>query len=178
MKKIFPKILKNPEVSRLLPDREEGGLSEQTYLVKDNGKKYVLRKYVSLKEVKEDEHFSKKLEKMNVIPHLLGRDGKNLLFEYIHGRDLHWKESLGIFRQMGEIIAKTHKIKVKQFNLDKNFIKELSFLREKKAIDKEFYEKIKNTYYLLKLEANPQVALDITDFLPDNFRIDLHGTIY
>jgi fructosamine-3-kinase len=177
-KRIFSKILKNPKITRLLPETGGGGRSEQTYIVKDGDNKYVLRKYKDKKEADEDAYFSKKVGRLDIIPRFYGQDGKNLLFEYIEGRDLSKEESLDVFRQMGEISAKAHRIKADKFNLDKRFLRNLGYLKRKKTIDAGGYKKIKRAYLSLKQELKPTVTLDVADIIPDNYRINKNGKVY
>lgn len=192
-------ILKKGEITLLMPDEETGGgLSGEVHLVTYDNKKYVVRRCIKISIAKEYENISKRFRKYKFLPKFLGRFGKDVLFEYIEGRDLTKIESLKSLEQMGKIAGYINKVKIKgdvstRFNKQ---LKELSTggykltpkeqIKLKRAKNKKFkvvlngeqIKKIKRVYNLLKKKLNPTLALDINDVSPNNFRIDKRGKIY
>ncbi len=192
-------ILKEGQITLLLPDEETGGgLSGEVHLVTYNNKKYVVRRCSKVSIAKRYEEISKKFGKYNFLPKFLGRFGKDVLFEYIEGRDLTKIESLNSLEQMGRIAGYINKIKIKG-NVSKRFNQQLRELRTgvyrlttkeriklkrvknrkfKVFLQKEQVKKINKVYNLLKNKLNPSLALDINDVSPNNFRIDKNGKVY
>jgi len=192
------KQLLKSEMSELMPESGGGGLSKEVYLVKHNNKKYIIRKCDTIKRAKKYETISKKLEKQDVLPKILGRYGKDVLFEFIEGRDLTKEEDLKVFYQLGEIVAKISKLKT--YKPDNRFYTQLKELvtgnfsqnnkvdvrRYRERLDKrrikplftrQQADNIKVVHdYLLK-KVKPKTVLDINDVSTSNFRIR-KGKIY
>ncbi len=84
-------ILKEGEINLLLSE-SGGGLSNEVHLIKHDGKNYIVRKCDSLKRARGYELISKKLERYGFLPKFLGRYGKDVLYEYVEGRDLREKD--------------------------------------------------------------------------------------
>jgi thiamine kinase-like enzyme len=193
-------ILKKGKISLLLPDIVEhgGGLSGEVHLVVYDSKKYVVRRCSNLSTAKRYEDISKKLGKYWFLPKFLGRYGKDVLYEYIEGRDLTKIESLKSLKQMGIIAGYINRIKVKN-KVDSRFNKQLKQLasggyvltrKEKRKLKrvknkrfkvifkKEKIREIRRVYNLLKKKVKPTIAMDINDVSPTNFRIDKKGRVY
>ena len=110
-------IIKEGEISLLFPEGEGGGLTGETNLVKHNGQKFVLRKCETISKAKYYEHLSKKFEKFGFFPKLIGRIGKNVLFEYIEGRDLKGKgEKIKYIEDIGKILGTINNFKFENKN--------------------------------------------------------------
>lgn len=173
-------VLGNGEISRLMSESGVGGISGEAHLLKYGGKKYFLRK--SLNEKRADEYFDiySKLEKHGFFPRLLYREGKDLLFEFIEGRDCQTKDALQVAYDIGKIFGLISQIPVSsenKFDLDQKFFKSLKFLLEKGIIDKEKYSRIEEKYKELRGKVELAIILDISDCIPSNFRIR-EGKVY
>jgi Choline/ethanolamine kinase len=186
------KILKEGKISILLPDGEGGALSGEVHLIEHKDKKYVVRICSDIIKAKYYEEISKKLEKKKIIPKFLGRHKNNVFYEYIEGRDLKQNEKLDIFEQLGEIGAQVNKLKT-NVNPEREFydlLKQLSTgkfkpsvkvinrrkrskirKKPKKVFSKKDAVKIKELYKLLKNKTKANISLDISDFIPGNFRL-------
>lgn len=160
-------------MKRLISESGSGGWSKETYLITQKGKKYVVRKCKTLKKAKSYEEIERRLGKYNILPRLIKREGKNVFYEYIEGRDLSRKESKKVIEQIGKIAAHVNKIKVKG-TLDDRFNKQMIYLNFSK--DKE--KKIKKLYKFLKKKSKPKLVWDINDLNPDNFRLNKKGKVY
>jgi thiamine kinase-like enzyme len=192
-------LLKEGEISLLLPEGEGGGLSGEVHLIKHRNEKYVVRRCDKLSKAKLYESLSQKFEKQGFLPRLLGRHGKDVFYEYVEGRDLTKKEKMDVFYQIGKICAQINKVKVGG-SLDKRFkiqIKELEtgkFKFNKKEserrkrnkvtnkpkpiFDKKKAKEIKKVYKLLKQKSRSVLTLDANDVAQGNFRIDKTDKVY
>src|SRR3989338_7736052 len=101
-------VLKKGEISNL-----EGGDSEETFLVTYLGKKFVLRKYETVKEANYYASIHKKLEKYDILPKLHYKEKNKLLFEYIEGRDCKKRDALKFAYQVGRICGAINSLKIK-----------------------------------------------------------------
>jgi len=191
-------ILKEGQLSILLPEGEGGALSGEVHLVKHNRKKYVVRRCSNLSKAKYYESISKKLEKYGFLPKLLGRFGKDVLYEFIEGRDLRQNEKSFVFEQLGEIGAFVNKKKIKS-NSNLEFNKTLRELvsgkynpspkvlirrkrsnirkKPKSVLSSKESNKIKKLYSYLMKKTNAKIRMDISDFIPGNFRLR-KGKVY
>lgn len=191
-------ILKEGKISLLLPEGEGGALSGEVHLIQYDNKKYIVRRCEEISQAKFYESISKKFEKYGFLPKFLGRFGKDVLYEYIEGRDLTKEESLSTIEQMGRIAGYINRVKI-QGKVESRFNKQLRELstgnyvlnikertranknknKGKRAVlKKDQIEKIKKIYNLLKKKVNPTLALDVNDVSPNNFRIDKKGKVY
>jgi len=192
-------ILKKGEITLLLPEGNTGGgLSGEVHLITYDDKKYVVRRCSKISIAKNYEYLSKTFEKYSFLPKFLGRFGKDVLFEYIEGRDLTKNESMDSLEQMGRMAGHINKIKLtgnvnQRFNHQINELstgnykltpKEKIKLKKVKnekfeiVLDKDQVKKIKKVYSLLKNRLKPSLTLDINDVSPNNFRIDKKGKVY
>ncbi len=197
-------IIKEGEISILLPEGEGGGLSGEVHLIKHEGKKYVVRRCKELKKAKQYEFISKKLGKYGFLPKFLGRYGKDVLYEYIEGRDLRKDEKLDVFRQLGAIAAKvntvnssySHELRLDQqlkelvsgkyktigkaaMRVWKNRMAGEKFdkRRVKALLSKDEGENIKRIYFYLKKKVKPKVTYESNDLSGGNFRLS-KGKVY
>jgi hypothetical protein len=182
-----------------------GGLSMETYLWIDGKNKYIVRKCNSDKKAESYEAFSKKLSKYKVVPKLIRRKDRDMIYQYLQGRDLEKKESLKIFEEIGKICAKFNKLNAKNVEIDLPFDNQLNQLetgdykkftskemmekrkrrpnerhdvrRIKPLITKEEKEKIKNINKALFEKTKIKFCLDAVDVSPANFRLS-GGNIY
>ena len=177
-----------------------GGLSMETYLWENDKNKYIVRRCKSEEKAKFYEIISEKLSKYKLIPKLIKRNGVDVIYEYIDGRDLRKKEKLDIFKQVGEICAKINNVKIlrdEEINIffDKQ-LKELETGNYKKFTFEEMAEKrkrrpnerhdirrikslitsdekdeIKRINNSLIRTTKATVCLDAVDVSPANFRL-------
>jgi hypothetical protein len=193
---MIKKILSKGEISELVSDSGQGGWSGEAHFVEYENKKYVLRKAQTLKIAKNYENISIKLGKTKILPTFLGRTGKNVLYEYIEGRDLKVNESLKIIKQIGKISAQINKINSGNFSIKPRFYKQVKeattgIFKEKKTADrpiltkdkikplltKEKAKRIKKLYLYLNKKIKPPIKLDMNDANPSNFRLR-KGKVY
>ena len=191
-------ILKEGQLSILLPEGEGGALSGEVHLVKHNGKKYVVRRCSNLSKAKYYESISKKLEKYDFLPKLFGRFGKDVLYEFIEGRDLRQNEKSFVFEQLGEIGAFVNKQKIESnpnFKFNKTLRELISgkyvpsskvLMRRKRSnirkepkavLSSKEANKIKKLYSYLMKKTKAKLRMDISDFVPGNFRLR-KGKVY
>ena len=185
-------IIRNGKISLLMPEGEGGALSGEAHLLLFKRKKYVLRKCPDSKKAKMYLLISKRLEKYDFLPKLIGKSGNNVVYEYIEGRDLRQNEKIDVFRQLGVICAHINQMQIKA-SMDKGFYQRLKELETGKYIP---YQKvilrrqrsgitekpkavlshadaaqIKKLYSLLKRKAKPKITLNPADVVPGNFRL-------
>ena len=191
-------ILEEGQLSILLPEGEGGALSGEVHLVKHNGKKYVVRRCSNLSKAKYYESISEKLEQNGFLPKFLGRFGKDVLYEFIEGRDLRRDEKSFVFEQLGEIGAFVNKQEITA-NPNLKFNKTLRelvsgkyiaspkvLMRRKRSqirkkprsvLSSKEASEIKKLYFYLMKDTKAQIRMDISDFVPGNFRIR-KGKVY
>ena len=174
----YKMILKEGKISRLVSDKGEAGWSGEVNLIVYNGKKYVLRRCADVKRAKRYQKISRELEKHGFLPKLLYRIGKDVIYEYIEGRDLKKKESLKVIRQIGVICAHINKIK-RRGNFDRRFKKHLSIVAKAKnpLISKTEIKEMLRIYFNLKRKLKPLTRLDGNDLNHENFRLK-KGKVY
>ena len=192
-------LIKEGEISLLLPEGEGGGLSGEVHLIKHRNEKYVVRRCSKLSIARGYEDISIKFEKYKFLPRFLGRYGKDVFYEYVEGRDLRDRESPNVFEQIGKISARINKIKV-EGEVDSRFKEQIKELvtgnfklgvkektkrkrtnnsRKPKAIlSKEEGKTIEKLYYYLKKKSKPSLTLDANDITPGNFRLGKDGNVY
>jgi hypothetical protein len=173
-------VLTKGEVCQLIPDSGQGGLSRETYLIRHEGKKYVLR--VPKNKNREERYFEilNKLSKYGYFPKLLCKRGKRFLFEHIGGRDCKKSDALKVAYEVGKIAGIINKLSLKtakKYDIDKTFFQGLRYLLRRKIIDKEKFSRIKKLYMEMRKKAKPMVAIDLVDIVPSNFRIQ-KGKVY
>jgi hypothetical protein len=192
-------ILAKGKISVLTSDSGVGGWSKEAHIVEYKGIKYVVRKCKTLKRAKSYEEFEKVFGEHNILPKFLGREGKNVFYEYIKGRDLTHKETKDVIYQVGQIAGHINNVKTKCPS-DKMFemnLKELLtgnvasenkdvYIENKKMsiitnprpmISEEEYQVIMDFYKALKRKSKPRMALDANDINPSNFRLR-EGKVY
>ena len=192
-------ILTQGEVSLLFSDEGGGALSGEVHLVKHKKDKYVVRKCPDLRKAKGYEKISKEFEKYGFFPKLIGRFGKDVLYEYIEGRDLRKNERPWVFGEIGKIAAHINKIKVPgipytRFNIQLNelvtgnfrfspkvYLKRKrikSWKKPKPILSEQEAKEIRRGYRAIKAKCNPTMALDANDLNPSNFRLGKDKKIY
>lgn len=191
--------------SPLIP-KSGGGLSMEVNLIEYDGEKHVVRMCNSGKRAIFYVRISKELLKYNILPKLIERQGKNVFYDYLSGRDLTKDESLNIFKQIGAICARINNIKCKKRgDICSSFSKHLNQLltgnyriftkeemRQKKArrpnerhdkrriravILKTEKNQIKKINSVLIIKTKAKVTLDAFDVSPANFRLS-KGKVY
>jgi len=200
------RLLKEGKISLLVPRGNSGAMSGEVHLLTYDGKKYIVRKCSTLKKARFCENISRTFQKYGFLPKFLGRHGKEVLYEFIEGRNAKNKESLDIFRQVGKIAGAINKIHAKddfdyrfrsqlkelltakfKFNFKNNrnqmihILKRINLSNWKKPkpiITKEEYERLLKVYVYLKREAKPTTALDANDVGYSNFRVSSTGKVY
>lgn len=173
------KIIKKGNISLLISKKQGGGLSKEVHLLEYSGKKYVLRKCKEVLKAKKYEDLSKIFVKYGFLPKFLGRLGKDVLFEYIQGKELTGKESLNTLKQIGKMAGYINKVEVKG-DVSERFYKQLKELTKTKYIanPKNKEKEIKRVYEFLKARVKPVMTLDINDCTPDNFILNKEGKVY
>lgn len=193
------KLLKRGSVEILIPERAGGGLTGETHLLKVDNQKFVLRKCADLDKANFYKKMSGKFEKKGFFPKLIDKKGKNVLYEFIKGRDLRGKkERLDNIEEVGKILAIINKEKFKGRFSDpfETQIKELKtgkyipslkvkIAREKrnitakpkKLLTEKQAKEILKYYKNKKTELKPEIVYDCGDPTPGNFRLR-NGKVY
>ena len=179
-------ILKKGEIKELLSDEGGGGWSKEAHLLIYGKEKYMLRRAQTLQRAKKYEELSKKLEKFGFLPKFLGRYGKDVIYEYIEGRDLRREETLKVIKQIGKIAGQINKVRAND-SLDKKFEKQINEAltgdfkdlnkKVKPLLSKEKVDEIIRLYFYLKRKSKPSIRLDLNDASPSNFRLR-KGKVY
>jgi len=166
-------ILKKGKITKL-----EGGDSEETFLIKHKGRKFVLRIYETEKEANYYDLIYKKLEKYNIFPKLYYKEKNKLLFEYIEGRDCKKSDALKVAFQVGRICALINGLNIKKrlFKL-KPLRHAINIFRKNKSFKEYQLNQIERRYDRLKNNSHQPIALDFDDVYPQNFRLR-KGKIY
>ena len=165
-------ILKEGEISLLLPESGFGGISKQVHLVRHNRKKYVLRKCRTRQDAKNIIEIHKKLDKFGFLPKLLDHRGRFLLFQFIPGRDCRTTDDSKVAYEVGKIAGQTNKYKIHRENFKhEKFYSNLKFLSRKKIITRKELFRAKGMYENLILRYVPKLRLEVCDISPSNFRI-------
>lgn len=177
-------LLKSGEISKLFSDKGCIGWSGEVHLIKHMGKKYVLRKSQNLKRARFYELASKKLEKYGFLPKFLGRFGKNVIFEYIEGRDLTKNEKPAVIRQLGAISAYVNKTNINgsfssrfRRQIKECISGEFGYIKKMPILSEGQAKKVKSLYQYLKKNINTNLSWDVNDVVPENFRIR-DGKVY
>ncbi len=166
-------VLKNGKISKLA-----GGDTGHAFLLEYKGKKYVLRKFEDEKTAGYYFELCKKLQGHGFLPKIYFKEGKNIVFEYIEGRDCSKKDALKVAFQVGKICALTNKATSdKDYNLDERFISYIKDLENNSLIDKSGYSIALKMYHDLKKKINPKMVIDANDVYPENFRLR-DGKVY
>lgn len=156
----------------------EGGDTKHAFLLTYENKKYILRKFSSKKDADHYLSICKKLLKHHFLPKYYHQKGKDVLFEYIEGRDCNKKDASKVAGQVGEICGFVNKLNNKiQYNADKRFFSYIEDLKKANMINKEKASKIKSLYISLKKKVKPKIKLDANDVYPENFRLN-KGKVY
>ena len=166
------RILKQAEITRT-----KLGDSGQTFLVKYKDKKFILRRCNNKKEADFYISIYKKLKKYNLLPKVIDRNKENILFEFIEGRNCRMNDGKKVIYQIGKICAYINKIGFRKFDINKKAFYNLRTLLDKRIINKEKFEEIKEFYNKLKRKIKPKVAIDPNDIYPENFRLR-RGKVY
>ena len=172
-------LLKEGEISKLLPKGGGGGASKEVYLIKHKGKKYVVRKCKTKDRADTFEKITKKFEKYDFLPKYLGRYRNNLFFEYIKGRDLTDKD-VKYAEKVGKIYGYINQGKSdnkERYDFTSKFYKNLNFLLERKIINKKDYNLIIKKFKELKRKVKLKFGFDNGDMDPHNFRF-YNGKVY
>jgi hypothetical protein len=103
--------LKNGTLELILPRLTGGGLTGEVHLLTYDNKKFILRRCKTIKRARKYEKISKKFEKHSFLPRLIQRCGRDVIYEFIEGRQLRANESLKVFEQIGKILAEINKEK-------------------------------------------------------------------
>lgn len=200
-------LVVNGNLEILRPDGNIGGglTGEVCLLVYDN-KKYVVRMCESEGRAKSYESISRKLSKYKILPKFIGRNDKNVFYEYLEGRDLKRDEVLKFFEQIGFVCGKINNLDgEKNGDINSNFNKQLIELvsgnyrkftldemkkkrarRPNERYDKrkiralftqEEGKKLKKINTNLINKTGATTSLDAFDVSPANFRLS-EGKVY
>jgi len=166
-------IINNGKISKL-----EGGESGETFLVKYSGKKFVLRRYQTKKEADYYVSVYNKLKKYGFLPDLYFHEDKDILMEYISGRDCKKSDALKVAEQVGRICALISKLKIRSiFNKNKPLEPLLDIMKIKGIIGESSSQSLIKEYYGLKKRVKPKLSIDYDDVHPQNFRLR-NGRVY
>ena len=192
------KILKEGKIKLIIPENG-GGLSGEVHLVKYGKEKFITRRCKTVEKAKSYEELDDRFSQYGFLPKLLGRYGKDVLYEFIDGRDLQGKESMGVFEQIGSLSARINKVKVKG-DVSKRFNRQLEELvtgkfsisgkvlmkqvrlkeykKPKSILSRAEGDHIDEVYRNLKRKVKPYMTLDAGDVAPGNFRLGEDGRVY
>ena len=166
-------VLKNGKISKLT-----GGDTGHAFLLEYEGKKYVLRKFEDEKVAEYYFELCKKLEGQGFLPHIYYKEGKNIIFEYIEGRDCNKKDAVKVAFQVGKICSLINKIDSDEnYSLDERFVSYLKDLKDNNFIDSNESSIAIKIYHDLKKKINPKIVMDANDVYPENFRLR-GGAVY
>ncbi|MFH1452091.1 MAG: hypothetical protein ABIF88_02880 [archaeon] len=197
--------LKKGVLAPIIPE-SGGGLSMETYLLEKGKNKYIVRRCNSEKRAEYYEVILKRLSKYGVLPKQIKRNGKNIIYEYLCGRDLKKKENFKVFEQVGQVCAKINSVKkLTEEDINIIFYKQLEELRKgsyrkftldemkgkrkrrpnerhdirriKPLITNNEEDKIKRINNSLIENTKAIVCLDAVDVSPANFRLS-KGKVY
>jgi len=189
-------ILKKGDISQIILEGG-GALTGEVHLLKHKGKKYILRKCITLKRAKFYEEVNLKLRKYSFLPKLLKRYGKNVIYEYIEGKHLKRNESMEIFEEIGKIVGRINNIKSKKmktrfYENTKNLLsgrfkpdikikmrRKRSNIKKmpKKIINKERYDLLRKIHKNLMGRTKAEVTWDPSDITVTNFLL-VKGKVY
>ncbi|MDP3882283.1 MAG: hypothetical protein Q8Q31_05390 [Nanoarchaeota archaeon] len=155
-----------------------GGDSEETFLVRYCGKKFVLRIYEDRKTADYYVKVHKKLSKHGFLPALYYQEKNKILVEYIEGRNCKKSDALKVAAQIGKICALINQLRIKENRQKEKEISHLLHRIESNGLitDKES-DYLENKYNLLKIKVKPKLAIDFDDVYPENFRLR-RGKVY
>ena len=172
-KEDMSKIMKEGTISHI-----KGGDTKHTFLLVYRDKRYILRKFSNKNTTDYYTGICKKLHKYEFLPKILYQNEKNVLFEYIEGRDCTKLDASHVAIQIGRICGLINKLKnTKFYDVDKRFFSYIETIKRKKSISKEKASDIRELYLSLKKKVHPKVKLDANDVYPENFRLK-NGKVY
>tara|TARA_Y100000310_G_C20550154_1_gene747657 strand:+ start:70 stop:858 length:789 start_codon:yes stop_codon:yes gene_type:complete len=156
----------------------EGGTVSKIELVEYGGQKYVLRSFKSKKKADYYASILKKLKKYGFKPKVLYQNKKQMLLEFIRGRDCRESDASKAAYQVGKICAAVNKIKNSEgYNLNKKFNIFLNIIEKKKVLPKTKIKSARILYKILYEKLKPKIVLDANDIYAENFKI-VKGKIY
>ena len=156
----------------------EKGIVSKVELIEYDGKKYVLRTFKSKKKADYYSSILKKLKKYKFTPKILYQNKRQVLFEFIEGRDCKESDASRAAYQVGKICAAINKLKnLESYNLNRKFNTFLNLIERRNVISKTDAKSARNLYKMLYRKLKPKIALDANDVYAENFRI-VHGKLY
>jgi hypothetical protein len=173
-------VLKQGKISRLHTDKGRVGMSNETHLVEHMGNKYVLRTCKDEQRAEYYVNICSSLGNKGFLPQLMFRQGNNILFEYLEGRDCVGEDAINVAYEIGRIyglITQLPKELGKSFDIDKKFSKALKYLVDNQTIDKNRAKGFEIRYHELRKKVEPKISMDLTDPTPANFRLS-NGNVY
>jgi hypothetical protein len=160
-------ILEKGEISHL-----KGGESRETFLLQYRGKKFVLRRYETKKEADYISRIYKNLKEYKILPQIYYQNGKDLLIEYIDGRNCRKSDTSKVAEQIGRICALINTLRIKGIkSREREFESCIDILRKHRIIDKNASECLKKRYLSYRKELKPERVIDFDDVYPKNFRL-------
>lgn len=161
------RIIVEGEISPLRTDSGESGITEEVNLLKYADERYVLRRSKTSKRADRYQNLSQLFEPQGFLPKLLGREGDDLVYEFIEGRDLQGKERENFIAQVGGILARVNQRPSTEPFSFVHFEKCISYIpysdKDKKRLTDQFKE--------LVTRNNPEICYDVSDAIPQNFRV-------
>ncbi len=166
-------ILKQGVISKLA-----GGDTNHTFLLQYENKKYILRKFSNEATADYYVKLCKRLYKYGFLPKVYYKSGKEVIFEYINGRDCKDEDASKVAFQIGKICGIINRINSKdKYDPDKRFFSYTKDLRKNNLLTKKEAFIVNKTYNLLKKKNKPVIKMDANDVYPQNFRIR-KGKVY
>jgi len=195
---VMKEILEKGEIKRIIP-RAGGGLTGEVHLLKYQGKKFILRRCNTLEKAKQYVTIYKKFKQYGFLPKLLGRYGKDVLFEFIPGRYVRKNDSLTVYAQLGRMAAQINQYSA-TYNYKKVFYKQLQEIitgkyeldikvldrrrrnkvdiKPKRVFTANESKRIKSAFTSLEKKCKPQTAIDANDYGKTNFIIGKNHKVY
>ena len=191
--------IQSGQLKRIIP-LKGGGLTGEVHLLNHNNKKFIVRRCETIEIAKKYVKIYHTFKKYGFFPKLLGRYGKDVVFEYIEGRHIRKNEPLIIYEKLGIIAAQINKASADQ-DYKKRFFGQLKEIEEgiyenvdkkvleRRRINKEVVQSqkvitkieaimVKKVFEYLDKTCKPQTSWDANDFNATNFMITPKKQVY
>ena len=167
-------ILEYADIS--LIDCPIGGMTKEVHLAQIDGKKYILRRGKTKENADRYEGYSRALEGRGITPKIFERDGNDILYEFLDGRDLTY-DDLDYAREIGRISGIVNEVPNSESpDIDFRFSKATTYLLSHGIITEEEKKKAEERYFQYRPDKLI-IASELTDVIPGNFRYS-QGKIY
>ncbi|MFA5856330.1 MAG: hypothetical protein WC867_03165 [Candidatus Pacearchaeota archaeon] len=170
-------ILEFGEVKLLECPKGGGGMTKEVHLAILDNQKYILRRCNSSENLERYKKYSLALSNSGIIPTMYEIDGRDILYEFIEGRDLSYEDK-NQARKIGRMQAIVNQIPndiVK--DVDGSFFNGAIYLVENKVISEEEFKTACHRYANYRPEKI-EIVSELTDSIPRNFRMDNNCDTY